>query len=238
MNKLNLNNVTLVCIDDKDTDTARDIVKGLLKFIEFADAKIFASTEGEYVAKVEPIDSISKYNEFVINDLHEHVDTPFMMIVQVDGYPINFKAWTPEFLEYDYIGAPWTWAPVEQRLKICPTGGCVGNGGFSIRSKKIMEMVAREFDYQHYNNHFKKNEALNRRRRNNGLAEDEYVCRKINKELKQKGIKFAPCELAKYFSVENGAYTGQFGFHGGSTININKKAGIFTFKDHAYESIH
>ena len=232
MNKLNLNNVTLVCVDDKDTDTARDIVKGLLKFIDFADAKIFASTEGEYVAKVEPINSISKYNKFVINDLHEHVDTPFMMIVQVDGYPINFKAWTPEFLEYDYIGAPWTLAPADKRLKLCPTGACVGNGGFSIRSKKIMKMVAHEFDYQHYNN------SKEKREHRGGLPEDEYVCRKIDKELKQKDIKFAPCELAKYFSVENGAYTGQFGFHGRATININKKAGIFSFKDHAYESIH
>ena len=234
MNKLNLNNVTLVCIDDKSTDTARDIVKGMLKFIDFADVKIFASSEGEHVTRVAPIDSISRYNEFIIKELHEHIQTPFMMIVQVDGYPINFKAWTPEFLEYDYIGAPWIWAPLQHRTSICPTGGCVGNGGFSIRSKKLMEMVACEFDYQYYNNNFKDHER-HQRRKNDGLPEDQYICREINKELKEKGIKFAPCELAKYFSVENAMFTGQFGFHGRETLRMNQKMNIFGFKEHAYE---
>ncbi len=65
--------------------------------------------------------------------------------------------------------------------------------------------------------------------------EDEHICRVIDEQLKSRGVKFAPTELASYFSVENGVYNGQFGFHGPQTLEINKKMGIFKFNNHAYE---
>ncbi len=154
------------------------------------------------------------------------------MIIQPDGYPINIKAWTSEFLDYDYIGAPWIWAPQERRNEICPAGSCVGNGGFSIRSKKLIEMVACEFDYESYNSAFKRNKVPFQP---DSLPEDVYICKKLSKELKQNGIKFAPCELAKYFSVENAIFQDQFGFHGKETIKINQEANVFQFEKHFYE---
>ena len=57
--------------------------------------------------------------------------------------------------------------------------------------------------------------------------EDEYVCRTIGEELKSKGIKFAPVEIAHMFSVENAMWRGQFGFHGKSTYELNKNLGLF-----------
>ena len=54
------------------------------------------------------------------------------------------------------------------------------------------------------------------------FAEDAYVCRKIDAELKSNGIKFASVGHARAFSVENMLYTGQFGFHGRGTLIMNK----------------
>ena len=58
------------------------------------------------------------YSEFVIRELHKYVDTSHCLLVQWDGYVLNPKSWLPQFLDYDYIGAPWN-------------GNVVGNGGFS-----------------------------------------------------------------------------------------------------------
>jgi hypothetical protein len=43
---------------------------------------------------------------------------------------VNPAAWDPEFLDWDYIGAKWFWAEAGKR---------VGNGGFSLRSYKLLE---------------------------------------------------------------------------------------------------
>lgn len=237
MNKLNLNNVTLLCLDDINTKKSAEVLEGVSHYINFGAVKLFSSKAAPYVSdKIEPINSIPDYNKFFINELYKHIDTEFIMTVQTDGYPINFSAWTEEFLEYDYIGAPWTWVPSELRLKACEAGSCVGNGGFSLRSRKIME-AASNLNYEERNEKFLEG-PVNDREKEAGLEEDVFLCRVVGEELKSMGFKFAPCELAAFFSVENNLYNSQFGFHGRSTLKINQEFGIFGFKDHAYESIH
>ena len=57
-----------------------------------------------------------------------------MLIIQHDGFILNHKAWDNEFLNYDYIGAPVYW----MGNKLIE----VGNGGFSLRSKKLLKIIA------------------------------------------------------------------------------------------------
>jgi hypothetical protein len=128
------------------------------------------------------------------------------MIMQTDGYPINFNAWKDEFLKSDYIGAPWLYD-----LSI-PLDKAVGNSGFSIRSKNMMEQLSR---YK-YDSH-------------KDGGEDEFICRNIDEELKSRGCTFASIPVARAFSVENMMYNGQFGFHGSVTMKMNKDIGIFNF---------
>ena len=219
MNKLNLNNVTLACIDDVDPSMSKMIMQSLSARINFADSILFSSKDEDYVDhKITPIHSLRDYSVFAVKEMHNYINSDFVMIVQRDGYPINLAAWNDEFLGYDYIGAPWSWVPAGKRATECPVGKCVGNGGFSIRSKKLMTMGA-EYEYD-----------------GSSGDEDVYLCRVIGDDLKSKGIKFAPTELAAYFSVENGLYNNQFGFHGPSTLQLNKKLGVFKFNNHAYES--
>ena len=67
------------------------------------------------------------YNQFILKDLNSHITTDFVLVIQYDGFVINPHKWDIKFSEYDYIGAPWPWAKDYQ----------VGNGGFSLRSKKL-----------------------------------------------------------------------------------------------------
>jgi len=73
--------------------------------------------------------TVQDYSRFIIKGLANYVTTNFALIVQWDGYGLNGVNWQPEFIKYDYIGAPWpTWPDIKGNHR-------VGNGGFSLRSK-------------------------------------------------------------------------------------------------------
>lgn len=188
---LKLPDVTVVCVDAINKNAA-DLIPSIEQQIKF----------GDFFFKNTRINSVQDYNSFILNDLWTCVETSHCLIVQLDGYPLNPEAWTDEFLEYDYIGAPWINFPE------MPEKEWIGNGGFSLRSKKLLEEVAKL-------------------RSDGTVLEDNFICVEHREFLESKGLKFAPVELAKKFSVENDYYTGQFGFHGKLTIEMNTKAGIF-----------
>lgn len=136
----------------------------------------------------------SNYSKYIIKKLGTHFTTSHVLVINDDGYVQNEKAWDPHWLDFDYIGAPWEWYPVR----------CVGNGGFSLRSKRLCDILAKD-------NHI-----------NNFHPEDDMICRQYRPYLEEKyGIKFATIEQARQFSIEAWAqplagrrYNGQFGFHG------------------------
>ena len=81
----------------------------------------------------------------------------------------------------------------------------VGNGGFSLRSRKLVEITSKiDFD------------SLKFPIKN----EDVIICHYLYKEMLKNGIRFAPPEIASQFSMENEHHLyGQdvntvFGFHG------------------------
>ena len=193
MYKIDLSNVTLVCGDSlpEHTKHINNIFSILENRIKFYDM----------IHYDKHIHSIEEYNMFCASKLDEIVDTDFCMVVQWDGYPINFDAWDPKFLEYDYIGAPWLLQPhaLDQT---------VGNGGFSIRSKAYLENTKMSVVHGDYSG---------------DEPEDVYFCR----TKKLDNLDYAPIGVAYEFSVEDMPYKGQFGFHGMSTIQINKGLGIF-----------
>lgn len=174
--QLALNSVTLVCVDDNKI-RCMEAIRQSCKDIHFGD--VLALTDLKLGSK-------EAYSKFIIKDLV--INTGFALIVQHDGYVKNWQAWTNDFLQYDYIGAPWYYKD----------GMNVGNGGFSLRSKKLLKLSAEICQETH--------------------PEDEKICRTYRKQLEQHGIKFAPESLAAKFSFEGyqqtGMYTNQFGFHG------------------------
>ncbi len=109
-----------------------------------------------------------------------------MLIVQWDGFVIHADAWRQEFLDYDYIGAPW---------QDYPEPWSVGNGGFSLRSRALL--VALQDPAL---------EAVH--------PEDICICQMHRAALEGNGIRFAPRAVARHFSVEDGELTSDIlGFH-------------------------
>jgi hypothetical protein len=183
--KLKLDNVTLVCVDDRRPDLAKVALDECQKRVAFGAVKLLTSATGfKNSVAIKPVKTIEQYCRFIIKELHGHIDTSHALIVQWDGYVINADGWHKSFLGYDYIGSPWK------------QDGQVGNGGFSLRSKKLLAALAVE----EFSGPF--------------TPEDCYICRTHKDKLQnQFGIQFAPRSIAEYFSIEDAAHHGQFGFH-------------------------
>jgi hypothetical protein len=75
--------------------------------------------------------------DFLLTGLHKYITTDVAILVHDDGYALNKSKWSDEFLDYDYIGAPWpsafTWTKPGRR---------VGNGGFSLRSRRWLDCAS------------------------------------------------------------------------------------------------
>lgn len=182
-----LPDVTLVCVDD-NISRCNAAIANCTDNIEFGAVHT--------VSLMPPLGSKRAYSEFIMHEVYKYVDTSHMLIVQHDGYVKNWKAWSPTWLKYDYIGAPWLFH--KDRFN-------VGNGGFSLRSRRIMELAS----------------TLNLQNDKwiTEYNEDHNLCRIYRPYLESKGIKFAPLDVAAQFSIEgwggDNRYRGQFGFHGG-----------------------
>lgn len=192
---LSLSNITLIGVDCMDINRLIKAIDSSCKDIIFGDVRVLSSSPHPRVTdKIDHIGSKEEYSKFCIKELYKYITTDYCLIIQYDGYVIDYKAWTNEFLRYDYIGAPWEWL-TEQK---------VGNGGFSLRSKRLMELVANDEEITDFH------------------PEDDMICHKYGRYLERKGINFAPVELARKFSIEgyksDKRYRGQFGFHGTSVV--------------------
>ena len=73
--------------------------------------------------------------------LAEHFDTPWVLVVQEDGFPL--RRGLDEFVgKWDFIGAPYVRDKWWTRAAASLLGCWVSNGGFSLRSKAICECAA------------------------------------------------------------------------------------------------
>jgi hypothetical protein len=184
--------IVMVCVDCVDQIAAYNAVNKSLKQFKphrtmfFTDIDIADSDQIE-VVKIPKIESTKGYSDFMIRELVDYMpkEATHILVIQADGYVLDGTSWTDEFLEYDYIGAPWLYDDEDN----------VGNGGFSMRSVALMKEVQKiDPPFAH--------------------PEDWVICRFYGEELKKKGFKFAPEELAYKFAFEGEApknYT--FGFH-------------------------
>lgn len=184
MLKQKLNKVTLVTAVDNVWSLGVRAFEHCLSQFDFADALFFTSKATDYLhaIKCNPINSIADYNNFIIKELPERIETDFVLIMQWDGFIVNPESWTNEFLNYDYCGAAWS-----RQLN-------GGNGGFSLRSKYFLD-TANELIPNAYTN------------------EDILVCTTYEKQMKERGIKYAPYEVNCHFSSEQIKNPKSFGFH-------------------------
>ena len=144
------------------------------------------------------------YSKFMIEELFRYVDTPYCLVTQADGFVVNVNKWRNDFLEYDYIGAPWPAILGSSAGNVDLDKNRVGNGGFSLRSQRFLEASSKIFfDDMHVPI----------------KSEDFLLCHYLFDQMVADGIRFAPLELARQFAVEaqidqNHHLNETFGFHG------------------------
>lgn len=197
MNRLSLPAVTLCCVDT----TARlpwsiKAMQHCMAQIDFGDVILctdratLADTDlpaGIRWVEIAALRSIEAYSDFMLRGLCGLFSSSHVLVVQWDGYVLNPQKWRPEFLAYDYIGAPWTHESEPFN---------VGNGGFSLRSRKLLDSW-RALELP------------------GGHPEDLLIGKTYRAQLQAQGLSFAPTELAWDFSVEDGSLDREpFGFHG------------------------
>jgi|TARA_R110000823_G_scaffold268948_1_gene388750 hypothetical protein len=224
---LNLNNITIVCATSVRIDESIHALQESAKHGNFADVKLITHTsDGELPhapegIKVEQCDKLTYkgYSKFIIYDLYKHIDSEFALIINWDGFIINPDKWDSEFLEYDYIGALWT--KDHSYKDINGRDIFVGNGGFSLRSKELLELPTRvDIPWEP--------------REGKYWQEDALVSVKNRHIYEEAGLTWAPKRVAAKFSqefhneeIEENKDVTPFGFHGKVALdrftNWNKK---------------
>ena len=203
---LQLPNVTLVAVSSIKIGATLKALEISMDGINFHDALIISHEEPEELPKAisfkqcEPMRSIDDYSKFMAYDLAKYIETDYALVIQYDGYVARPQKWSDEFYDYDYIGAPW-----KEGLHFTKDGTNVriGNGGFSFRSKKLLNAL---------NEH-------NLPFTDDGTGfynEDGILCVYYRKKLEELGIKYAPVAVASKFSHEADCPDSEpepFGFH-------------------------
>ncbi len=196
--KLQLQDVTLICVDCVDVQRAINVLKRCTDLVDFGAVKLLTSKETLYpnAVKIGPIGNLTEYSDFMIKYIWEYVDTPYMQIVQHDGWILNPEVWEDDWKRYDYIG------PLFLQEKNVDNDS-VGVGGFSFRSRKMMKFIAENcfYGYQWYGY----------------IHEDGVICKTLKPMLAKAGFAFAPPDRAAKYAAGGNAYcacTKPFGFHG------------------------
>lgn len=220
MGRLSLSDVTLVsvCGNAKFLVGIIKAARYCMKNTDFGKVKILSNVDVKVsdieIIKIPTLDK-EKYCTFSLYELPSYIDTEYCLTFQGDGFIINHNLWKNEFFDYDYIGAPWTQEVINN----------VGNGGFSLRSKKFL-FSAKTLEYNskiQFQPHIAAGELV--------TPEDWFACCYSYKEMVHMGVKFPSVALAYDFAVEHPSIYknynrfdiktyNSFGFHG----NFNKAA--------------
>jgi hypothetical protein len=181
--------ITLVIVDNFCHKLAKFSIEKTLQNIDCKEVITFSDKEIIQGAKLIPIKksiTVHDYSQIMLKHLWLHIETDHVLVIQWDGMAVDKNQWDDEYLKYDYIGSPWG-------------NGQVGNGGFSLRSRRLLDAL-RDNQIQLGGT--------------SGDLEDTAICNEYRNLLETKGIQYAPIELANKFSIEHGHYGPTFGFHG------------------------
>ena len=181
----------------------------------FWGIKIFTSEDGyEFYKKtlgmhadiivLEELNLNAKFHIDIYNNLlksskfWKKIECEKCLIIQDDGFLM--RKGVEDFLEYDYIGAPWSDTPENRYLKEHVNTNMVGNGGLSIRNVSKMIEITEKYQVEK-NILFFKNICK--------IPEDVYFTRYLVKEK----AKLPNLEIAAKFSSEQIVYLKSIGTH-------------------------
>ncbi len=194
MPAMSLPQVSLCAIDTRSPHLALQSLQRSMLQVAFAEVLLFCPPGFETLQpqiRAVPIAVLrdgAEYSNFVLRELAAHIHTRHVLLTQWDGFVLDASAWQDEFLAWDYIGAPWPDQPDER---------AVGNGGFSLRSRRCL-VAGQDPALQPFH------------------PEDQALCVTHRERMESvHGLRFAPRVLAQQFAFENRSpKTPTFGFHG------------------------
>lgn len=223
---INLPDVTLFSFDNTSKiDETIDALYTSMNGIKYGEVKLVTSKK--YIEKYEnvlikdgikleeqliPVNCYEDYSYYWIYKVGFHIETSHCLLVQSDGFVLFADKWDNSWLEYDYIGAPW---PLSKDSYIDPFGNNqrVGNGGFCLMSKKLLNIPnIEEIPWNINNSIFYKmpKGVINYHGDGNVCVHNKHI-------YVRNGCKFAPLEVAVKFSYETSIPENQniipFGFH-------------------------
>lgn len=208
---IQLSDVTLFAFDN--TPKIDETIKALytsMNNIKYGSVKLVTSKEQieEYRSKLEPdgivleepvieVKNYDDYNYYWVYHVGNHIETSHCLLIQSDGFVLFPEKWDDDWLNYDYIGAPW---PYTEDAFIDPFGNHhrVGNGGFCLMSKKLLDVPNKvEVPWEVNNSDFywMAPGVFN-------YHGDGNVCVHNRHIYTEQGCKFAPVEVAVKFSQE------------------------------------
>jgi hypothetical protein len=151
------------------------------------------------VFHMEIYNAFLKDNAFWKNLLDEGYNK--CIIVQDDGILIDGDT-LQQFMEYDYIGAPWADAIDNKFIKEHINNELVGNGGFSIRDVSKSYNVCCKYEKEKHTLFY---------HNINEIPEDVYFVQCL--KLMGNQAKIAPLNVARRFAVEQVFQYKPAGFH-------------------------
>ncbi len=213
-----LPNVTLISYDNTD-DPSRTLraLDFSAREIKFADVVLVCrnkpdSSNGTTIQRIHA-QSYRAAMIWEVAGLINYVQTDFALCIHHDGYVINPQAWRDDWLKYDFIGAPWpaSWHPCHPGKEEFPRYR-VGNTGCCLKSRAFMQATNEMRDL--FIRASKRPDQYGQQ-----YAGDTFCCQHQRPALEQRGITFAPVEVAAGFSWESnieevpGDRPYAFGFH-------------------------
>lgn len=210
MDKKEIEDVTVIAVDcTENIKKTVNVLSSCKEKIEFGDIVLLTNRKPrnlpEFITyhRIKKLENIDQYNKFMFLELYKYFDTSHCLVVQYDSGILYPEVWDNEWLQYDYIGAPWLYLP---DTYVCHATGehvRVGNGGFSLRSKTICDLPTwKEWELREEQGFYN---------------EDGNLCVYYRPEMLKEGIRYAPIQVASHFSYENlmseNYKVKPFGFH-------------------------
>src|ERR1035437_5894527 len=178
---LTLPDVTLVIPETRAHDLSRITVNDLISKVSFGGGVLIYTNDCERLAvpgaryiKVADWPNKVASGAFYYTEAAREITTSHALLMEWDAGACNPDMWRDEFLQYDYIGAPWEWQ--------VRRGTAVGNGGFALVTKRLVD-----FCYA---------EKLK-------IATDMDISIRARRDLETRGgFKWAPDSVARDFAYE------------------------------------
>jgi hypothetical protein len=190
---LKLPDVTLATVEIRNHELANLAVRECLAHADFGEVLVVTDDPKQFPGlpclRVERWDTALDWARCLWFKVPEAIRTSHMLFMQWDSWIIDPAMWTDRFLRYDYIGAPW-WHPEMN----------VGNGGFSLRSRRLIDYIAANADWYP----------------TAAIGEDDVLCRTYRPMLEQQGFRWPPDAIGfdwAFECVRPSPQSRHFGFH-------------------------